>query len=194
MAKITLTSKTSAMKLYLPVLSAMIVFASCSTSYKTGQTPDDVYYSPERQRDEYVRVKEKDNGDYREQLQSDEELREERYLRMKTSYRRYSNLDYSDCYCYTGSNYNRYYDYYRHNNWGYYNPTFAWYNTNWNNYNPYYYNPYYSKPYYSGYVAGNVKPVYNRPRTGNLATYDNNGNNNNVNVPRGNGKTYSNRN
>ena len=188
MAKITLTSKSSAMKLYLPIFVSVLLFASCSTAYKTGQTPDDVYFSPERQRDEYVRVKEKDNRQY--QSQSEEEVREDSYLRMKTSYRRYSNLDDYDCYCYTGSNYNRYYNYYRYNNFGH-NNSWYWNNYGWNNYNPYYYNPYYNKPYYSGYVAGNVQSVYNRPRGGNLSVYDN-GNNQNANMPRNNGKPYSN--
>ena len=64
MAKIILTSKSSAMKSYLPLLSLVLVFASCSTAYKTGQTPDDVYFSPERQRDEYVRVEKKDDRRY----------------------------------------------------------------------------------------------------------------------------------
>ena len=179
MAKVTLTSKTSAMKLYLPLIASAFVLASCSYSYQTGQTPDDVYYSPERQRDEYVRVKEKNDHRYDDQLQTEEQLREDRYLRMKTSYRRYSTLDDYDCYCYTGSGYNRYYDFYRYNNWAYYNPTFNWYNRNYNLYSTYYYNPYYNKPYYSGYVTGNVTPVYNKPRRGNLAVYNNNSNSEN---------------
>ena len=188
MAKIHLTSKTSAMKLYLSLLSSVLILASCTTAYKTGQTPDDVYFSPERQRDEYVRVEEKEDRQYR--YQNEEEQREDRYLRMKTSYRRYSVLDDCDCYCYTGSNYNRYYDYYRHNNFGYNNN--PWNNWGWNNYNPYYYNPYYNKPYYSGYIAGNVRPVYNKPRGGNLNVYGNgNNSNSNANTQRNNGKTYS---
>lgn len=191
MAKITLTSKTSAMKLYLPLIASALVLASCSTAYKTGQTPDDVYYSPERQRDEYVRVEKDNDRQYRDQLQSEEEWREDRYLRMKTSYRRYSTLDDYDCYCYTGSNYNRYFDLYRYNNWNYYNPTFSWYNRSWNSFNSYYYNPYYNKPYYSGYVVGNVvTPVYNKPRRGNLAVYDNN--NHNVNIKSSNERRYNN--
>ena len=48
MAKVTLTSKFSAMKSALPVLASVLILASCSTAYKSGQTPDDVYYSPER--------------------------------------------------------------------------------------------------------------------------------------------------
>lgn len=187
MAKITLTSKSSAMKLYLPLLTSVLIFASCSTAYKNGQTPDDVYFSPERQRDEYVRVKQKDDRQY--QIQSDEELREDRYLRMKTSYRRYSALDDYDCYCYTGSNYNRYSTYYRFNNYNYNNPWY-WNNWNWNYHNPSYYNPYYNKPYYSGFVVGNVNPVYNKPRKGNLSVFDNNGNGNSSR--QGNTRTYNN--
>jgi len=180
------------MKLSLPLVSAVLLLASCSTAYKTGQTPDDVYYSPERQREEYVRVKKEDDREYRGQLQSEEELREERYLRMKSRYRRYSTLDDADCYCYTGSNYNRYYDYYRFNNIGFYHNNWRWNTWNtwgWNAYNPYYYNPYLNNPYYSGVVVGNVRPVYNKPRRGNLLTYDNN---NSSNVPTANGKPYSN--
>jgi hypothetical protein len=35
--------------------------SSCTTAYKTGQTPDDVYFSPTRPQDEYVRVEEKED-------------------------------------------------------------------------------------------------------------------------------------
>lgn len=179
MAKIIVTSKSSVMKLYLPLISFALIFASCSTSYKTGQTPDDVYFSPERQRDEYVRVEEKDNRRYENtRYQSTEEAREDRYLRMKTSYRRYSSLDDCDCYSYNSSNYYRYNDYYRNNNYSYYNTTW---NPHIGLYNPYYYNPYYSNPYYSGYVAGNVRPVYNKPRGSNLNIYNGSGNNYNTN-------------
>ena len=40
------------------LLLALIVavLSSCTTAYKTGQTPDDVYYSPTRPQDEYVRT------------------------------------------------------------------------------------------------------------------------------------------
>ena len=167
MAKITFTAKSPAMKLYLPLLASVLALASCSTAYKTGQTPDDVYYSPARERDEYVRVEKNDDRQYRD----DETYREDRYLRMKTGYRRYVILDDYDYY--TGSNYIGYYDQYRFNNWGYYN---RWYVTppfyTSYYYNPYYYNPYYSHPYYSGAVVGNVqRPVYNKPRGTNLNTY-----------------------
>ena len=44
----------------LLVLSAAIL-GSCTSAYKTGQTPDDVYFSPERQQDKYVTAKEDNN-------------------------------------------------------------------------------------------------------------------------------------
>ncbi|HVF81190.1 MAG TPA: hypothetical protein VM884_04630 [Flavisolibacter sp.] len=181
MAKITVTSKSSAMKSYLPFLSLALAFASCSTAYKTGQTPDDVYFSPERQRDEYVRLEERDKRQYSNtSYLNDEAAREDRYLRMKTNYRRYSILDDYDSYTYSGSNYYRYNDYYRNNNYSCY--TTNW-NSKWGSYNPYYYNPYYSNPYYSGYIAGNVRPVYNKPRGSNLNIYNGNNNPNTYNTP-----------
>ena len=39
---------------YLLVPCALIIFSSCSTAYRSGQTPDDVYYSPAPQQNTYV--------------------------------------------------------------------------------------------------------------------------------------------
>ena len=43
------------------LLLALTVAAlsSCTTAYKTGQTPDDVYFSPARPQDEYVQIRKK---------------------------------------------------------------------------------------------------------------------------------------
>lgn len=30
----------------LPIISTVLILSSCSTAYKSTQTPDDVYYSP----------------------------------------------------------------------------------------------------------------------------------------------------
>ncbi len=195
MAKVTLTSKSDAMKSFLLLLMFVLVLTSCSSVYKSGQTPDDVYYSPERQRDEYVRVDERREPQYQ---QYDELSREDRYLRMKTRNRRYGLLEEDiDLYAYNGSNYYRYNDYYRMNAFRY-NPA-MW---NWNMrfggfngydpffYNAYYYNPYHCNPYYSGVVYGNVSPRYNRPRTGNMSIFDRNGNYNG-NMQKGNNRTFS---
>ena len=128
--------------------------SSCTTAYKTGQTPDDVYFSPTRPQDEYVRVEEKDEYRY------DDNYYDDRYLRMKVQNRtRWDYLD--DWYSYDryDSRYNSYYG-------TYYNPY-----TSWN----YYHNPYCRNnvivyhPGSSGSVAQNVP----KPRSFNLASYTN---------------------
>ena len=64
--------------------------SSCTTAYKTGQTPDDVYFSPARPQEEYVQVEKRDNRRY----QSREEYYDDRYLRMRMGNRlRWSELD-----------------------------------------------------------------------------------------------------
>jgi hypothetical protein len=195
MAKVTLTIKSDAMKSYLPLLTFAVLLTSCSSVYKSGQTPDDVYFSPDRPREEYVRVERQTDRRYQE---LDEEGREDRYLRMKTRNRRYELLDDYDYYAYNGANYYRYNDYYRMNAFRF-NPSWM----NWNYrfggfntfdpffYNPYYFNPYHYSPYYSGVVYGNVSPKFNRPRTANLNTFDANGNRYNSNAPKGNSRTFS---
>lgn len=57
---------------------AVLSLASCSTAYRTGQTPDDVYYSPVRERDEYVVVDREDNRRY----SNDYYNPDDNYLRM----------------------------------------------------------------------------------------------------------------
>lgn len=39
---------------HIPFLALAVAFASCSTAYRTGQTPDDVYYSPAPQQNTYA--------------------------------------------------------------------------------------------------------------------------------------------
>jgi hypothetical protein len=163
------------MKSVLPALLLVLFFASCTTAYKSGQTPDDVYFSPQHPQDEYVRVENKqDKYQYNGQNEDD------RYLRMKVRNRQmWSDLDYyySDPLAY------RYYNtispsYYYSNPWNYYN--------SWN----YYYNPYAYNPYASKIIVVNPKnPVYNRPRMTNLNVYDDVRNNNNSDQPAYNGKT-----
>ena len=88
--------------------------SSCTTAYKTGQTPDDVYFSPTRPQDEYVRVEEKEEPRY------DEHYYDDRYLRMKVHNR--TQWDYlDDWYSYEryGYSVNRYYG-------SYYNPYTSW--------------------------------------------------------------------
>ncbi|MCW3116027.1 MAG: hypothetical protein JWM28_109 [Chitinophagaceae bacterium] len=152
---------------------AAAAITSCTSAYKTGQTPDDVYFSPQREQSEYVAVNNKDDDD---RYDNSDDYYSDRQLRMKVQNRnQWSNLDEwyynSDRYSYS------YYD-------GFYgnNPWTA--NSYWNyNYNPYYspyFNPFYSSyysPYYSPvfYVNNPKNPNYamsNRPRMFNLNTYN----------------------
>lgn len=130
-----------------------IAFSSCTTAYKTGQTPDDVYYSPARPQDEYVQVDKKEKRYY----EGSDEYYDDRYLRMKVRDRyRWSDLD--EWY-YFGNRYSSvYYNNYWNNPWTPY--------TYWNStYNPY---------YYHGVVMVSPKsPTYFKPRTFNLNTYNN---------------------
>ncbi len=109
--------KTPVLLLALSVL----IFSSCTTAYKSGQTPDDVYYSPVREQEDYVETEKERNYRY------DDEYYDNRYLRMKVRNRyRWYDLDGWYGYDRYSIGYNYYYG-------SYYNP----YNT-WN----YYYNPY----------------------------------------------------
>jgi uncharacterized membrane protein YgcG len=144
--------------------------SSCTTAYKTGQTPDDVYFSPTRPQDEYVRTEQKEEPRY------DENNYDDRYLRMKVHNR--TQWDYlDDWYSYERYGYsaNRIYG-------SYYNPY-----TSWN----YYYNPYCHNnviAYYPGQTGhpGLINVAQNdpKPRNFSLASYTNtnfnNANNNNV--------------
>ncbi len=127
------------MKLSILLLAlTAAAFSSCTTAYKTTQTPDDVYFSPTRpEADEYVQVEKRDDRSYR----GSEDYYEDRFLRMRMQDRnRWSALD--DYY------FNNTYAY---NSYGYYNN----FHSPWNNYYTWnnFYNPYYSGiPCYSGSV------------------------------------------
>ena len=50
---------------YIILLAGVAAFSSCSTAYRSGQTPDDVYYSPAPQQNSYVsNVSGKDQDSY----------------------------------------------------------------------------------------------------------------------------------
>lgn len=127
--------------LLIPFAAASL--ASCSTAYKSGQTPDDVYYSPARQEVTTHRVEQNNDDDY---YSTDYE---DRNIRMAVRDYRWRSLDdMYDC------NY-AYNPYYYGYNYGYY-------------YNPYYYN---YPVYIPGYVI--VNPKNTAPRTTNLGSYNN---------------------
>ena len=99
-------------KILLFVLS-VAAFSSCSTAYKTGQTPDDVYYSPVKVVEERKETKreeqryEKPNNDYEITMG----IRDRRWRDFRNDYE-YDNSPYNYCYCNcknTGYYYNPYY-------------------------------------------------------------------------------------
>ncbi|MBM3443409.1 MAG: hypothetical protein FJX83_00260 [Bacteroidetes bacterium] len=65
--------------LLVVLLGSMVM--GCSTAYRSGQTPDDVYYSPTPSNSGYVNV---DDYDQREGYDASRTPLNERYLRMKT--------------------------------------------------------------------------------------------------------------
>ena len=99
-------------KILLFALS-VAAFSSCSTAYKTGQTPDDVYYSPVKVVEERKETKreeqryEKPNNDYEITMG----IRDRRWRDFRNDYE-YDNSPYNYCYCNcknTGYYYNPYY-------------------------------------------------------------------------------------
>jgi hypothetical protein len=104
-------------------LVLIVALSSCSTAYKTGQTPDDVYYSAATPQKEEKRTETEERRDYT----YTDDYYDDRYLQMKVR-NRYRWNDLNDWYSYDRYSYGYNYA------WGsFYNP----YNT-WN----YYYNPY----------------------------------------------------
>jgi uncharacterized membrane protein YgcG len=133
------------MKLSILLLAlTAAAFSSCTSAYKTGQTPDDVYYSPTRPQEEYVQVAKQDDRNYR----GSDDYYEDRFLRMRMQDRyRWSALD--DYY------FNNTYAY---NAYGYYN---NWYSP-WNNY--YTWNNFYN-PYYSGIPCHSGSIIIRNPKS-----------------------------
>ena len=144
------------MKLLLPSLAlTALIFSSCSTAYKTGQTPDDVYFSPARPAQEYVVVDKEDDRAYR-----GSDYYEDRYLRNRIRNRyRYSVLD------------DYYNNPYAYNSYGYYS---SW-NSPWDNY--WSWNSCYNPYYYGGAIIiknpGNYRPP-SRAVVFNPTSYSNN--------------------
>ena len=97
----------------LLLIITVALFSSCSTAYKSGQTPDDVYYSPVRFTGE--------NQDNTKQDEAKTVSSEEIEIRMCSRDRRWRDLDYD--YGYQSSPY--YYSNCSCSNYGYYyNPNY----------------------------------------------------------------------
>ncbi len=131
------------MKILLLILS-ITIFASCSTTYKSGQTPDDLYYSKPKV---ITETKVERNVTYDHNVYNSEN----RQIRMAIRNQRWRSLDDDYDYDYKYSPYKYGYNY------GYY-------------YNPYYY-PY---PVYNNVCAVKyTNPKNASIRTANLGGYSN---------------------
>lgn len=140
---------------FLPILLAGFLLASCSSVYRSGQTPDDVYYSPTR---EVVKVEEKEE----EKIEDRTATTEDQYLKMKVRNRyRWTSIDdydywndtrYNHCNCHCTST----------TNYGYSNPY----------YNPIRYNTW-SNPYYPVFVFGGTKTIKTSTSGSNVKAYGN---------------------
>ena len=98
---------------FLLLALAAAAITSCTSAYKTGQTPDDVYFSPQRPQSEYVAVKDNDDDRY----YNGDDYYSDRQLRMKVQNRnQWSNLD--EYYYNTDRNgYSYYNGFYGNNPW-----------------------------------------------------------------------------
>lgn len=139
------------------VLSAAL-FSSCTSAYRTGQTPDDVYYSPLRPALQ-ARNSDDDQAD----------RREDRLIRMGMNNPRYRYIDNT----FGWGNFDPY-----NTGWNTWNcnPNF---NYGWNNWN--YYPLNYYHPIFNPYPVLFSPQKNSTPRTVNLAGYGGSYNNGNVN-------------
>ncbi len=149
----------------------VILLGSCTTMYKSGQTPDDVYYSPGREVPALVETQNNDNRRYEEENFSDH------YLKMKSANRaRWSTFD-EDFMYWNNSAWNNpyYYNYmrpvYPYGGGSYWNFSVGFYG----GYNPYYsawYNPFCYPGYYGTPVVVVTNPKAYAPRSsGSMSTY-----------------------
>lgn len=183
--------KLKAMKTkHLFLLGIIAAFSSCSSAYRIGQTPDDVYFSPAPPQNNYVTSNNQQNKDtyaYNNTYNS-EDLAIRRGIG-NPRYRNNISLDFGygyNPYDYYGSSfYNPYSSYYNpyssfYNPYTYTGVTFYPYNYNYNNsyYSPYY-NNYYPPVYYIPKSGGAVSN-YSGPRKYNMGVYNNNTNTNPV--------------
>lgn len=187
----------------LPVILALAALSSCSV-YRSGQTPDDVYYSPGRPADDsYLTVNNprKGSSDYGRYDNSTNTNPDDNYLRMRQYGSRWNTFDSYNDWQYNGGYYGAYSPYYSPYSSSFYGPSFyggyggfyggygigmpyaygyynPWainaFNPYWNSY--YYWNSCYN-PYAGGIIVGGAKSnpvVYQSARNFRLNSYTNN--------------------
>lgn len=148
--------------LYKTLILAISVAAcsSCSTAYKSTQTPDDVYYSPTRP------LLDETKEDNRDEVVNNY-TSEDREIMMGIRDQRWRYMD-DPCACNWGYN-NSFYNY---SPYGYYNSPYNYSFNNRNNYYGYYYNPYYyPHPIYNLTVTTFRPAINTTPRMVNLNAY-----------------------
>lgn len=133
-------------KLLLIILIASV--SSCTTAYKTGQTPDDVYFSPAIPQNDYVSVNNDEKDGY--YSSSDDETRRRINNRVMREYD--YDLDY-------GLNYPYSYNFPLTYPYSYYSYPYSYS----------YYPPIYVNP-----ITGKSPLIYTAPRKYNLSVYGNN--------------------
>ena len=187
--------KLKAMKTkYLLLLGIIAVLGSCSSAYRTGQTPDDVYYSPVPAQNAYVasnNQQDRNSYGYNNNNYNSEDFAIRRGIN-NPQYRSNLSLDFGygySPYDYYGSSfYSPFSSYY--NPYSYSGATFYPYNYNYyNSYSPYNYNSY--SPYYNSYyppvyyISKSPAAVsnYSGPRRYNMGVYSNNSSNPVYNTP-----------
>jgi hypothetical protein len=160
----------------LYLLLAGALFTSCSSAYRTSQTPDDVYYSPAK------KIIPADQYDAYNSTSDNYNSSDDEYLRMKVQdHQRWSAID----------DYDYWYDSRYYNN-NYYSPYSSYISLGvgfgsypyYTSYNPYWYNPWHSwySPYYTVVYYKNPTVYYQSANRHNVAGY-NNRNYNNYNMP-----------
>ena len=143
---------------------SLVTLCSCSSVYKSGQTPDDVYFSPIRTGYDEARKEDDKKSDDTDRYQTIED----RQIRMGINNRRWRTLDNYDY------SYNPYYYGY---NYSYY-------------YNPFYCHT----PVYNPVVVVVNNPKNTTPRKVNLGGYNSGYNNTNTAViPKNSGTKYNSR-
>lgn len=178
---------------YIVLFAGLAAFSSCSTAYRSAQTPDDVYYSPSPVQSGYVNTDKSEQGRDSYYYPGEEESQIRQGIQDPT-YRTPVTVSLDYGYGYNPYGYNSYYNPYYggYNSLSYmgmynpympmpygglafgfgsfYNPYNSFYSPYYNTYNPYY-NPYYGADGHASYPTNLSTSTYSGPRRYNLNPY-----------------------
>lgn len=180
------------------LFGAVVAFSSCSTAYRSAQTPDDVYYSPAPKQAGYVSKDKSEQGRDSYYYQDEEESQIRKGIQDPT-YRTPLTTSIGFGYGYNPYGYNPYgYNPYGYNSFAnpyyggysslsymsFYNPSMAMgygsfgygFGSQYSPYTSPMYNPYYGgtgNSYYPGSTHTTIKSTYSGPRRYNLNPYIN---------------------